>query len=40
MKQVETNISFLKQLNARQHEAFKMLFKDYTKTLPIFHAKY
>ena len=39
MKQVETNISFLKQLNARQHEAFKMLFKDYYQDLAYFSCK-
>lgn len=35
MKHVETDISFLKQLNARQHEAFKVLFKDYYQDLAL-----
>ena len=39
MKHVETDISFLKQLNARQHEAFKVLFKDYYQDLAYYSCK-
>ena len=39
MRESKTNISFLNQLNARQHEAFKQLFKDYYQDLAYFSAK-
>ena len=39
MRESKTNISFLNQLNARQHEAVKQLFKDYYQDLAYFSAK-
>lgn len=39
MRESKTNISFLNQLNARQNEAFKQLFKDYYQDLAYFSAK-
>ena len=39
MRESKTNISFLNQLNARQQEAFKQLFKDYYQDLAYFSAK-
>ena len=39
MRESKANISFLNQLNARQHEAFKQLFKDYYQDLAYFSAK-